>query len=189
MGKVDEYVIKRPVKSAQEGAQAMFITNNAKPNRVHEYGIKLFDTAAEAYAAYQRQMIAAAAGVAPPVRRMVKMSLPGRCRCAWPLCFMKSRKVMWGYQTCIAYGIGKIEVDERAEMVDNPMLITDSGVRKMYTILRRLPTDGTQRDNAPLGQVHRRSSPMKHDLHQDNLGFWRKRAVVIDFGVHIIGVY
>jgi hypothetical protein len=27
---------------------------------------------------------------------------------------------------------------------------------------------------------------MAHDLHQENLGFWRKRPVVIDFGGHIV---
>jgi hypothetical protein len=27
---------------------------------------------------------------------------------------------------------------------------------------------------------------MVYDLHRDNIGFWRKRPVVIDFGYHIV---
>jgi hypothetical protein len=35
--------------------------------------------------------------------------------------------------------------------------------------------------------VFKRQRAMANDLHQENLGFWRKRPVVIDFGSHLIG--
>jgi len=37
--------------------------------------------------------------------------------------------------------------------------------------------------------VFKRQRPMANDLHQENIGFWRKRPVVIDFGCHLVGEF
>jgi hypothetical protein len=188
MGRVDEYAL-RHLKSDGMGAQATFLRNNARPNMKREYGIKLFRTPREAFAAFQRQKIAADAGLAPPVRRMVKMTI------------MRNRfaDILWGYQTCLAYGIGKIEVPydydgetdvaaiERAPTT-NEFGGFDAGVRRMFIALVQLSITGTQIGDRPLGKKYGRRAPrMTQDLHCENLGFWRKRPVVIDFGSHLVG--
>jgi hypothetical protein len=187
MGRMDYYVIRRRPKSDGMGAQATFFRNNARPNMKGEYGIKLFPTAAEAFAAYQRQKIAADAGFAPPVRRMVKVLMRGECWCDDVDCKRKGMKFWYGYQTCIAYGIGKIEVPSSAEFKRDARVIEESGVRALYRAIVRLSTKGTQKDFGRLGEVFKRQRAMANDLHQENLGFWRKRPVVIDFGSHLIG--
>ena len=188
MGRIDCYVIRRRPKSDGMGAQATFFRNNARPNMKGEYGIKLFPTPAEAFAAYQRQKIAADAGLAPPVRRMVQVLMRGQCWCDNVGCKRKGMKFWYGYQTCLAYGIGKIEVGFDAEAYEDPRMIEQSGIRALYSAILRISTAGTQKDFAPLGKTHGKRGPrMANDLHQDNLGFWRKRPVVIDFGSHLVG--
>lgn len=190
MGRMDYYVIRRAPKSDGAGAQATFFRNNARPNRKGEYGIKLFPTAAEAFAAYQRQKIAADAGLAPPVRRMVKVLMRGQCWCDEIDCKRKGMRYWYGYQTCLANGIGRIEVSHRAEFRRNPKLIKDNGVRALFCAIIRISTKGTQKDFAPLGETHRKRGPrMANDLHCENLGFWRQKPVVIDFGSHLVGAY
>ena len=98
-------------------------------------------------------------------------------------------KYWYGYQTCIAYGIGKIEVPTIAESKRNARLIEESGVRALYASIIQLNTKGTQKDFRPLGEVFKRQRPMANDLHQENIGFWRKRPVVIDFGCHLVGEF
>lgn len=186
MGPIDHYRCDHMPRFSGCGAQAGFLVNNARPNCPREYGIKLFSTASQAFAAYQRQMIAAEAGAAPPVRRMVYFTALGM-RYDWE----SGRHVRgvieyWGYQTCLAYGIGRMEVPMEVEECDDASLIPDSGVRRLYRLISRLSIAGTQIDGKPLGTVRKRSKRMKHDLHEENLGFWRKRPVCIDFGHHII---
>lgn len=180
MGRVDEYAL-RAFRCDGKGAQATFLRNNARPNRKREYGIKLFCSAREAFAAFQRQKIAADAGLAPPVRRMVKVKI--KCD--------RTTEIMWGYQTCLAYGIGKIQVPYDLDGVTDPVWIKsepcDTGVRRMYLALIRLSIAGTQIGDRPLGIKYKRSPRMCQDLHMENLGFWRKRPVVIDFGSHLVG--
>ena len=133
------------------------------------------------FRSFQRQKIAADAGLAPPVRRMVKVTI--KCD--------RATEIMWGYQTCLAYGIGKIEVPYKLDGETNPVWINreqmDSGVRRMYLALIALNIAGTQIGDRPLGMKYRRSPRMSQDLHQENLGFWRKQPVVIDFGAHLVG--
>jgi hypothetical protein len=188
MGVVDHYITKVDLREDGRGAQATFLRNNASPNRVREYGIKLFPTASQAFAAYQRQKIAAAAGAAPPVRRMVCFVAPG-IRYDWEKdrYVRVARITYWGYQTSIAYGIGTTSgVSVEAEDLCDHRRITESGVRRLFLTLKHLSIAGTQRDHDPIGSVRRRSIRMTHDLHEDNVGFWRKRPVCIDFGHHII---
>lgn len=193
LGRVDEYAL-RHLREDSGGAQASFLRNNARPNRKCEYGIKLFRTSREAFAAYQRQKIAADAGLAPPVRRMVKVTIAKHRRFDWGTGRVRVvTEVMWGYQTCLAYGIGKIEVPYDYDGETNLASIRnawgmDTGVRRMFCALVQLSIAGTQRGNRPLGNKYGRRAPrMASDLHQENLGFWRKRPVVIDFGGHLVG--
>ena len=189
MGRVDEYAL-RAFRCDGKGAQATFLRNNARPNRKREYGIKLFCSAREAFAAFQRQKIAADAGLAPPVRRMVKVKI--KCD--------RTTEIMWGYQTCLAYGIGMIEVPydydgetdiaaiKRAPANSGEYDGFDAGVRRMYVALIQLSIAGTQIGDRPLGTKYKRRGPrMSQDLHRENLGFWRKKPVVIDFGSHLVG--
>jgi hypothetical protein len=188
MGRVDCYNLAREPICDGSGAQAMFYDNNARPNRKREYGIKLFNTASEAFAAYQRQKIAADAGLAPPVRRMVCFVAPGlRYSPSADRWVRVPQKVRWGYQTSLAYGIGKLEVGMAAEEMQEPDFIPESGVRNLYRAILRLSTKGTQSDFKRLGTPRRANARMSNDLHQENLGFWRKRPVVIDFGSHLVG--
>lgn len=193
LGRVDEYVTER-IREDGSGAQATFLRNNARPNHAREYGIKLFRSAHEAFAAFQRQKIAAEAGLAPPVRRMVKMTVMKMRR--FDYCRMQMRhrvEVLWGYQTCLAYGIGKIEVPYEFDGIPQPAVIRrargiDSGVREMFVALVQLNLADTQRGDKKLGTRYGVRAPrMCEDLHAENLGFWRKRPVVIDFGAHIVG--
>lgn len=178
VGTYDHYILPRAPRSNGYGAQAQFITNNARPNMKREYGIKLFLSISEAYAAYQRQKLAAEQGCAPPVRRMVCVEY------RHPRLGVVRR---WGYQTCIAYGVGKIAVPTRAESSGDVWMIDETGLRNLCKTLWNISTANTQQDHAMIGVFRRRSAPMNRDFHCENIGFWRKRPVCIDFGYHIIG--
>jgi hypothetical protein len=186
MGKVDVYVMRRNTRVSASGIQAEFLGNNAEPNRRNHYALKLYSTASEAFAAYQRQNVAAAAGAAPPVRRMVMVMRHGSCRCGninectgKKLC---NGNTMWGYQTCVAARVGVTwGVTRHGDT-------SDAGIRKLYATMRKLNTIGTQRDDKPLGVMHGRKYLMLCDLHGGNIGFWRKSPVVIDFGSDIINI-
>jgi hypothetical protein len=81
-----------------------------------------------------------------------------------------------------------MEVPWDMEEMTNPPLsmIPERRTRELYKLMRSLSTAGTQIDGKPLGTIRRRSRRMVYDLHRDNIGFWRKRPVVIDFGYHIV---
>ena len=190
VGRYDLYRMKS-INEDKHGAQASFLVNNARPNRRNEYGIKLFGGISQAFAAYQRQKMAAELGIAPPVRRMV---------CVETTDHRGDRRFVWGYQTCLAYGIGKIEVPydydgetdiaaiKRAPANSGEYDGFDAGVRRMYIALVQLSIAGTQIGDRPLGTKYKRRAPrMSQDLHCENIGFWRKKPVVIDFGSHLVG--
>ena len=89
LGKVCVYEFKTLPPHADDcGTQTDFFKNNAQPNNASQYGIKLFSTVIEAFAAYQRQKAAAKKRLAPPVGKMIQ----------WKV----SRWSRWGYQTCVA---------------------------------------------------------------------------------------
>ena len=93
MGDVVVYKFPNVPKHMDRGCQSSFYTNGAKVNNPNQFGIKIFNTSIEAFAAYQRQSIAADAGLAPPVGNMVQ----------WVVTLKNGRnRNMWGYQTCIA---------------------------------------------------------------------------------------
>lgn len=92
MGKVEVYDFTNAKRGAPmsdgAGAQTDFFRNNAEIDNPKQFGIKLFSTSIEAFAAFQRQRMAAKARVAPPVGCMVQ----------WKI----GRWSRWGYKTCIA---------------------------------------------------------------------------------------
>lgn len=92
MGKVEVYDFTKAKRGAPmsdgAGAQTDFFLNNAEIDNPKQFGIKLFSTSIEAFAAFQRQRMAAKARVAPPVGCMVQ----------WKV----GRWSRWGYKTCIA---------------------------------------------------------------------------------------
>lgn len=96
LGRVDVYEFDSAPKSDDSGAQTDFFRNNAEANNPKQFGIKLFATSVEAFAAYQRQKLAARKRCAPPVGKMVQWKVGNWSR--------------WGYQTCIAVCNNKHEM-------------------------------------------------------------------------------
>lgn len=92
MGKVEVFDFTSAKRGAPMsdgcGAQTDFFRNGAEVNNPKQYGIKLFSTSIEAFAAFQRQRLAAKVKAAPPVGCMVQ----------WKV----GRWSRWGYKTCIA---------------------------------------------------------------------------------------
>jgi hypothetical protein len=94
LGKVKVYNFKNHPNHDDDGAQSSFFRNNAQVNKSKQFGIKMFNTSIEAFAAYQRQALAAQEGLAPPVGKMVRWVIKGN----------KIRRTVnrWGYETAIA---------------------------------------------------------------------------------------
>ena len=94
IGRCKVYHFNRVPSSADSGSQTDFFPNGAEVDNPKQYGIKLFSTSIEAFAAYQRQKIAADAGLAPPVGVMVRFVIRDK---------KHNRSVnRWGYETCLA---------------------------------------------------------------------------------------
>lgn len=94
LGKVKVYTFKTRPISNDDGAQSDFYTNNATPNNSRQFGIKIFNTSIEAFAAYQRQSLAAEQGLAPPVGKMVRWIIKANGN--------HNTVNRWGYETCLA---------------------------------------------------------------------------------------
>jgi len=93
LGKVKVFDIGEYPTPDDDGAQTSFFTNNAKVNNSRQFGLKMFNTSIEAFAAYQRQTLAAKAGLAPPTGKMIR----------WIVKSHNGRTVnRWGYETAIA---------------------------------------------------------------------------------------
>lgn len=86
--KVFDFTNRNEPEASGAGAQTDFFRNNAEINNPKQFGIKLFSTSIEAFAAYQRQRLAAREDCAPPVGCMVQ--------------WKRGRWSRWGYETCIA---------------------------------------------------------------------------------------
>ena len=94
IGKCKVFHMDKYPKSTDCGSQTDFYTNGAEVDNPKQYGIKMFNTSIEAFAAYQRQKIAAAERLAPPVGMMVRFVIRDKRR---------NRSVnRWGYETCLA---------------------------------------------------------------------------------------
>lgn len=94
LGSIKIYTFDTSPISNESGCQTNFYTNNASVNNSNEFGIKMFNTSVEAFAAYQRQKIASDAGLAPPVGAMVRWIIRKN--------FRGKTVNRWGYETCIA---------------------------------------------------------------------------------------
>jgi hypothetical protein len=93
LGTVKVYDIGKYPTPDGDGCQTSFFRNNAETNNPNQFGLKMFNTSVEAFAAYQRQNLAAREGLAPPVGVMVR----------WIVKNHKGRTVnRWGYETCLA---------------------------------------------------------------------------------------
>jgi len=93
LGKVKVYDIGKYPTPDDDGCQTSFFHNNAEVDNARQFGFKMFNTSVEAFAAYQRQTLAAKAGIAPPTGKMIR----------WIVKSTNGRTVnRWGYETGIA---------------------------------------------------------------------------------------
>lgn len=96
MGKMKVYEFTRYPSVNDSGCQTNFFRNNAEVNNSKQFGLKMFNTSVEAFAAYQRQKIAADAGLAPPVGMMIRWIIHRGG-------LYRDRKInRWGYETALA---------------------------------------------------------------------------------------
>lgn len=96
MGRMKVYEFTRYPSVNDSGCQTNFFRNNAAMNNSKQFGLKMFNTSVEAFAAYQRQKIAADAGLAPPVGMMIRWIIHRGG-------MYRDRKInRWGYETAIA---------------------------------------------------------------------------------------
>ena len=72
MGKVAVYYWSSKNACTAEGCSATFYLNGAEPDNPNHFAIKMFNTSVEAYAAFERQSLAAKDGLAPPVGHMAQ---------------------------------------------------------------------------------------------------------------------
>jgi len=175
VGRVDEYHFTRKEwtrlrRSSASGVQSFFIPNNAKPHQRNHYALKVYDTLVEAFAAWQRQGIAARKHLAPPVRRICKFVIDG----------LEPR---WGYQSCVASHINRVGGWD------------DWGWgpfgSKLECNLLRLDISGTVNDDQRYVGIRRakrlgKRTRIRGDLHGGNVGFFKHRLVCIDFGTESI---
>lgn len=116
MGEVKIYAFSRYPRVNDSGCQTNFFRNNAKINNERQFGLKMFNTSIEAYAAYQRQKMAAKIGLAPPVGRMVRWIIGGK----------RTKKVnRWGYETALA--------DCSKNAAHRAYILSSATIRKAYT--------------------------------------------------------
>ena len=93
LGKVKVFAMNRYPSPDDDGCQTSFFRNNAEINNARQFGLKMFNTSIEAFAAYQRQSLAAKEGLAPPVGKMIR----------WIVKNYHGRTVnRWGYETALA---------------------------------------------------------------------------------------
>lgn len=93
LGKVKVFAMNRYPSPDDDGCQTSFFRNNAETNNARQFGFKMFNTSIEAFAAYQRQSLAAKEGLAPPVGKMIR----------WIVKNYHGRTVnRWGYETALA---------------------------------------------------------------------------------------
>jgi hypothetical protein len=118
MGDVKVYELRGMPVSKDGGCQSDFYTNGASVNNPKEYAIKMFNTSVEAFAAWQRQKIAADAGLAPPVGKMVLWIVRPRNN--------KTRtRNRWGYESCVA------DCSEHARLV--AQILGSPVIHNLYT--------------------------------------------------------
>lgn len=179
LGKIDEYRFtdaslkrwKKFMNRAPSGVQSFFILNNAKPHNDNHYALKVYKTLTEAAASWERQNLASRQGLAPPVRRLCKFVYP-------------NGKVYWGYQTCVASHIERVSGIDRLGWMGYG---ASKKQRKFVRAVQSLNLVGTINDAEDYyrGSFKRfkfKRTKFHGDLHDGNIGFYKHKMVVIDFG-------
>lgn len=179
LGKIDEYQFtdaslkrwKKFLNRAPSGVQSLFVHNNAKPHNDNHYALKVYNTLTEAAAAWERQSLAARKDLAPPVRRLCKFVCP-------------NGKVYWGYQTCVASHIERVS-GIRDLGWDSPR--RSKYHRKFVRAVESLNLVGTINDveehyRGSFKRFKFKGTKFHGDLHDGNIGFYKHKMVLIDFG-------
>ena len=168
------------------GTQCKFLNNGAEENNPNQFAIKLFDAEFwwDAVGAYERQKLAAAAGLAPPVGSMITIVDEA------------SGKLMYGYETCVAV---ELTAEDAAKVYD--LKDTDDDLREwmgphnLRRALRRMNIRGLVindlQDEDTFSRFTIRADAettmcLGGDLHKDNVRRWMNKIVCIDFGFHSV---
>lgn len=164
--------------SAPSGASALFFLNNAEPHNPNQFGLKLFGWEQEARAAYERQRLAAEAGLAPPVGRFVYVHDRKQARMRY-----------FGYETGVAAPLAEEEKARVYEGTDDEY----KGPIFLRRALRRIGLAGTIINDVKglIGKSDERAPVntrmvLGGDLHSFNVMRWQDRIVCIDFGLHSV---
>jgi len=179
-GKIDEYRFdlatyarwRKQAARADSGIQAFFILNNAKPHNDNHYALKVYPTLTEAAAAWERQNIAARKRLAPPVRRVCKFVYPD------------GRPPSWGYQTAVASHIERVSGVDQIGWFGPPSASSQLKFVRAIEGLNIVGTinDGDVRERGRFARVKYKRSIICGDLHPGNIGFYKHKMVLIDFG-------
>ena len=175
--------IRRGLQSAECGAQAEFIRNDARANDPNQYALKLYQRKWDAICAYERQKLAAVYMVAPPVGKLIQVR-------------DKTNKIRyWGYQTCVAI---KIERDMKCWFELFPTEHSEwNGPARLRRLLRGISVQGLPANDltrkgidCPTPIRGRAKYRLGGDLHHFNVMMWSdehgERPVCIDFGYHCV---
>lgn len=120
IGKVKVYSFDQYPRIFKSGERAHFFHNNAEVNNKTQFALKLFHHPIEAFAAFQRQQLAAEKSFAPPVGQMIRCNIKVTAK-------NKTRMVeKWGYETGLA-DISKNSV-LLASIIGSPWLIQQYAV-------------------------------------------------------------
>lgn len=179
LGKIDEYHFtdaslkrwKKILNRAPSGVQSFFILNNAKPHNDNHFALKVYNTLTEAAAAWERQSIAARKDLAPPVRRLCKFVYP-------------NGKVYWGYQTCVASHIERVSgigclgwMGYGASKKHRKFVRSVESLNLVGTI-----NDAEEHYRGSFKRFKFKRTKFHGDLHEGNIGFYKHKMVLIDFG-------
>jgi hypothetical protein len=139
-----------------DGASAVFIPNKAAINNSKQFALKVFYYKDEAYATWLRQKIAAKAGLAPPVGKMIVV-------------LNKIGKIMHvGYQTAVC---------DMKEIVGEHLVNKLSRNLSTLKLSKECKIGFDEWDSAD-----EKLPRLGEDLHPGNYGIWKGTLVCIDFG-------
>jgi hypothetical protein len=174
------------LESCAYGSQCKFLNNGAEENDPNQFAIKLFDAEFcwDALGAYERQKLAAAAGLAPPVGSMIT------------IVDHANNPLMYGYETCIAVELTDEDALEAYQLKPTDDTMREwKGPHELRRALRRLNIRGLvvndlqDEDTDTLSAIRANSKTtmcLGGDLHKDNVRRWMNKIVCIDFGFHCV---
>jgi hypothetical protein len=143
-----------------DGASAVFIPNKAAINNSEQFALKVFYNKDEAYPTWLRQKIAAKAGLAPPVGKMI-------------IVLDKIGKIKHvGYQTAVCDMGESDSIEQRL-------------VNKLSRNLARVKLPKECKigfDQWDWDWADKKLTRLGEDLHKGNYGIWKGTLVCIDFG-------